>query len=129
VKGKRKHEPAWHQPLGNSSVRKLAEVVGRLNEYEIFYTQMSETMHSSWYKEHITIQKGKIELEPIRHLEEAASSINLMVSMVLHSYKKVLAAYRPGQLTEFVARYAGEWRKPFLNVRQVKYSARTTEAF
>ena len=121
AKGGRQHDLPWHAPLGESSVRGIAKALGRLHEYEVFYVQMSEMMHASRYEPHIKIQKGIINLEPIRHLEGLATTLRFTLSIALYTYRKVLEHYRPGQLAEFSGRYVRDWREPFMNMPVIQY--------
>lgn len=122
-RGNRQHDPAWYELFGPRSVRQLSDCVGRLHEYEIFYSGSSEKMHGSDYKSHIKIHDGEISMEPIRHLSGIASGINFSVSVALHTYRKVLERYRPGQVEEFSRRYLRDWREPFMSVKDVAYKA------
>lgn len=120
-RGNRPYDPSWYAPFGPKSVRQLSDYVGRLHEYEIFYSGSSEKMHGSDYKSHIKIHGGEISMEPIRHLSGIASGINFAVSVALHTYRKVLERYRPGQVAELSRRYLRDWRDPFRSVKDVSY--------
>src|SRR5215813_347370 len=65
---RRKHEPAWYALLGKQSIRQIAEAVGRVPEYEIFYSRGSDVTHSGLYKDHIKFVRGGFRLKLIRHL-------------------------------------------------------------
>lgn len=123
ARGKKKYDVAWHVPLGRGSVRDLSCLVGRLHEYEVFYSGSSEKMHASEYKSHIKIGSGYIAFEPIRNLEGINSLLNFSLSVAFHSYQRVLERYRPGQLNEFCKRYAENWREAFLNIPKVVYQS------
>jgi hypothetical protein len=127
-KGNRPFEPSWHTPLGESSVRSVAKAVGRLHEYEIFYTHGSETMHVSRHTRHVKIKKGRIELEPIRHLEGLKTTLLFSLSVAFHTYRVVLGHYRPGQLDEFNRRYVQDWRSAFMNIPTVNYQESKNQA-
>lgn len=121
-RGQRPYEPAWHEPLGQKSVRGIARALGRLHEYEVFYAASSEVMHASKYTDHIKIGMGKVKLEPIRHLEEFAGNLRYTVATAISTYRKLLTYYRPGQLVEFSNRYVQEWRDAFMNMPNIKYA-------
>ena len=63
-------EPYWYKMLGITSIRRLAKKVGRLAEYDIYYSRSSEIMHAASYKEHVQFSKGHVRFEPIRHIGE-----------------------------------------------------------
>jgi hypothetical protein len=121
ARGSRQYEPPWHKPLGEKSVRGIAKSLNRLHEYEIFYVQSSEMMHASRHAPHIKIQKGHVKLEPIRHLDGLDTILRFTLSIVFHTYRKVLDQYRPGQLTEFNARYIRDWREAFTIMPNIQY--------
>lgn len=120
-RGRRPHDPPWHEPLGKKSVRSLSEALGRLHEYEVFYSQTSEAVHGSRYATHVKIKEGRISIEPIRHLEGLKPLLNFAVSVALHTYRKTLEHYRPGQITEFYKRYGENWREAYLNIPDIAY--------
>jgi hypothetical protein len=113
----------WHVPLGEPSVRSIAKSLGRLHEYEVFYVQSSETMHAARHSPHIKILKGKIEFEPIRHLDGLATTLRFALSTAFHTYRKVLERYRPEQVVEMHRRYVQDWREAFMNIPQVTYKS------
>ena len=104
-------------------MRDLSKRVGRLHEYEIFYSASSEKMHASEYKSHVQFGNGQVTLEPIRNLKSINTLLNFSLSVAFHTYQKVLGRYRPGQLKEFAQRYLECWRDSFLNIKSVNYKA------
>lgn len=121
LRGNKPFDVNWYAEFGCSSFRKLSEAVGRLHEYEIFYSMSSEKMHGSDYKSHISFAEGHVTLTPVRNLSSAAAVINFSLSSALHSYQAILNAYRPGQLQEFFRRYVRDWREPFLSIKSITY--------
>lgn len=122
-RGRQKHDPPWHAPWGRQSVRSVSEAVGRLHEYEVFYSGASEKMHSSEYKSHITMGNGTVTFEPIRSLEGLHVTLHWAMSTAFHSYGKILERYRPGQLQEFKRRYTDNWRETYLNMPRIRYES------
>lgn len=120
-RGKKPYDPPWHEPLGKKSVRSLAKALGRLHEYEVFYSQTSEAVHGSRHTTHVKIKKGRISIEPIRHLEGLKPILHFVLSVSFHTYRKILEHYRPGQIAEFNKRYIEDWRKVFLNIPEINY--------
>jgi len=115
------YEPTWYFPLGVSSIRQMAIDVGRLPEYEFFYSLTSEVMHSSRYRHHIQFGNGKLTFEPIRSLKGINTLINFMVACTLRTYMNILRYYKPGETTAFGKKYAEDWRMAFRNVKSVTY--------
>lgn len=128
AKGKKKHDVSWYVPLGSGSLRDLCRLTKRLHEYEIFYSAASEKMHGSEYKSHVTFGDGQISFQPFRSLENIKSTLHWALSIALHSYRRVLECYRPGQLEEFARRYVQHWRDGFLNIKSIVYSVRQDDA-
>ena len=52
ARGKRKTDPEWYELDGLKSIRQVADSVGRLAEYEFFYSKGSEVAHTGSYKDH-----------------------------------------------------------------------------
>lgn len=121
AKKKRKHDPEWYELDGLTSIRKVAEAVKRLPEYEFFYSKGSQVTHTGSYKDHIRFANGQVRFKPIRHLADVNMLLNFIVSLCIGTYKKVLQQYRPGELTAFGKKYIEDWRDPFQNVVSVKY--------
>ena len=127
AKGKRPYDPPWHVPLGEKSIRSLSKAVGRLHEYEVFYMQLSETMHGARHTSHVKIKKGHITIEPMRHLERLSTSLNFTLSIIFHTYRKIIEYYCPTQSTEFSKKYRKDWQDAFMNIPRIKYQEASDE--
>jgi len=104
-------DPSWHDPLGPRSVRSIAEKVQRLHEYDTFYSQTSEIMHSSSYRDHISFSSGQqMALHPIRNLENFTVIVGTTVPMVLVTYRTILNHYRHEELENFSLKFVNDWR-------------------
>lgn len=121
VKKRRKRDPEWYELDGLTSIRQVAEKVGRLPEYEFFYSMGSQVTHTGSYKDHILFADGQVRFKPIRHLADINMLLNFIVSICIGTYMKVLKQYRPGELAAFGKKYLEDWRNPFQNVVSVKY--------
>lgn len=121
AKRKRKHDPEWYELDGLQSIRQIAEKVGRLPEYEFFYSKGSQVTHTGTYKDHVRFANGQVRLKPIRHLADVNMLLNFIVSICVGTYKKTLERYRPGETMAFTKKYLEDWREPFMNVTAVKY--------
>jgi len=118
-------ETYWYKMLGVSSIRQLAEHVGRLAEYDLFYSRSSEVMHAASYRDHIQFHKGIVFFEPIRQLKDMHNLLRFINSVAISSYMSVLKHYRPGELTHFTRKYMRDWRTAFLNIPTVSYTHNT----
>lgn len=121
MKKKRTRDPEWYELDGLKSIRQLAEKVGRLPEYEFFYSKGSQVTHTGSYKDHIRFIDGQVRFKPIRHLADVNMLLNFVVSLAIGTYMKILKQYRPDELAAFGKKYIEDWRDPFQNVVSVKY--------
>lgn len=122
AKGKRKRDPEWFELDGLSSIRQIAEKVGRVLEYDFFYAKGSQVTHTGTYKDHIRFTDGQIRFKPIRHLADVTMLLNFIVSICIRVYQVILEKYRPGEMPAFWNKYLSDWRDPFLNIPTVKYN-------
>lgn len=115
-----KHVP-WYAPLGVPNLAALFKTIGRSAEYVVFHAIWSEAVHSSNYAQHVLLEKGKVTIEPIRHLSEFDSVFRFSVATAFHSYRKILEVYRPGELRVFSRKYLENWQEAFMQVPRIKY--------
>jgi hypothetical protein len=115
-------EPYWYRLLGVSSIRQLARDVGRLGEYDLFYSRSSEVMHVSSYKDHLQFGRGTISFEPIRQLKDIHVVLRFITLVAVSSFTSILRHYRRGELKSFARKYLQDWRGAFLNIPSVSYT-------
>jgi hypothetical protein len=120
-------ESYWYKMLGITSIRQLAEKVGRLGEYDLFYSRSSEVMHATSYRDHIQFGKGTISFEPIRQVKDMHNLLRFITSVAISSYISVLKHYRRGELSNFTRKYMRDWRGAFLNIPTVSYTQQTND--
>lgn len=122
ARGRRRTDPKWYELDGLKSIRHVADFVGRLAEYEFFYSQGSQVTHTGSYKDHLHFAKGQVHFKPVRHLASINMLLNFVVSIALGVYRLVLTRYRPEELPALTKKYMEEWRAPFQYVAPVKYA-------
>ena len=115
-------EAFWYKAYRVKTLRQMAEMVGRLPEYDIFYPAGSEVMHSMSYRDHVRLSKGMITFEPIRFLEGACSVLQNIIGITLSSYQSILKHYRYGELNSFRTKYIEDWKDGFQNMPEVTYN-------
>jgi hypothetical protein len=121
VRGKKKYDPDWHEVCGLKTIRQVAGAVGRLPEYEFFYSRGSQISHSGSYKDHIRFVKDmEIHFRQIRNLEGVDALLNFTVATVMRSFQNTLRYYRSEEVPAFTRKYINDWRIPFLTVKSVK---------
>ncbi len=112
----------WYELDGLRSIRQIARHLGRLPEYEFFYSKGSLVAHTGTYKDHVRFSNGEVRLKPIRHLADVNMLLNFIVAICLGTYKRVLERYRPGETNAFTRKYLEDWRDPYTNVTAVNYN-------
>jgi hypothetical protein len=123
AKGKKaNHEPEWYKICGAKSIRQVAKGVGRLAEYEFFYSKGSQITHTASYKDHIRFLKQRVHLKPIRHLEGIDALLNFTVGTAFRSFYHTLTYYRLEEVAAFRRKYTEDWRAPFMSVKSVTYN-------
>jgi hypothetical protein len=116
TKGRGKHEPKWYEPEGPQSVKQVVASVGRLPEYELFYSGGSKVAHGGSYKNHFRYKGDTLLLVPVRHVEPVVELVSHTMHAALGTYESILKRYRPDELQAFRMKYITEWREAFLNV-------------
>jgi len=112
----------WYKIFGVTSIRQLAREVGRLGEYDLFYSSSSEVMHTSSYTGHIQFGKGTVSFEPIRHLKDLHILLRFITLVAIPSYVSILKHYRYGELSHFRRKYIRDWKDAFLDIPSVSYT-------
>lgn len=121
ARGKSKRDRDWYELDGFKSIRAVAQDVGRLPEYDVFYSRGSQVTHTGTYKDHVRFADGQVRFKPIRHLADVNMLLNAIVTVALGTYARVLKRYRPGEFIAFSRKYTEDWRGPFQNVQPVAY--------
>ncbi|HEY5998850.1 MAG TPA: DUF5677 domain-containing protein [bacterium] len=114
-------EPFWYKAYGVPSIRSIAEGVGKLHEYEHYYTLLSQATHAGSYKSHLSFADGSMRFEPVRSFENLNELCSLTGSVVIRTFKLYLDVYRGGE-PAFVKKYAQDWRPVFMNIPKVTYT-------
>jgi hypothetical protein len=121
-KGKKPpYEPEWYKVLGKTSVRSIASELRRLPDYIVYYGKGSRVAHSSSTKDHLRfVAKGGAVGHPIRNLAGTHDLLNFVFSNAMIVFMRVLAFYRPDELSRFGAQYVQEWRAAFTQIPRIK---------
>lgn len=120
-RGRKKWDLEWYELFGARSIRQVAQAVGRLPEYELYYAKGSEITHSASYNDHIRFVNNQVRFKPIRHLQGIDMLTSFVVCVAIRSFQNVLRYYRSDELPAFSKKYVEEWRTPFLSVKSVEY--------
>jgi hypothetical protein len=104
----------WFNLAGASSLRRIAQQVGRLAQYHFEYAQGAHISHHALYKDHVQVEGHEVHLREIRDTADAGELLQSMMQVLLGAFVSVLKHYRPGELRTFGATYAERWRGQFL---------------
>jgi hypothetical protein len=117
---KRKRDVEWYQLDGLGSIRDVARAVGRLPEYELFYSKGSQIAHTGSYKDHVRFSNEHLKLLPVRHLKDVNDLLNILGSVGIGTFRKFLDRYRPDEVPAYIQKYRDDWRDPYLGAPQLK---------
>ena len=122
-RGKKKFDPAWYKPISDklTSIRKLAEDVGLIGEYDIFYGLLSSTIHGDVVSSHVSFGDGVVNFAKLRRLDHASFVLNMTVVYIFKVYMSIIEMYRPQELPAFAKKYDEEWRIPFKTMPNIRY--------
>lgn len=115
-------EAYWYRLLGVSSIRQLAKDVGRIGEYDLFYSRGSEIMHAASYKDHVRFSRDTINFLPIRQLKDIHIVLRFITIVAISSFFSILKHYRHGELQSFTRKYVQDWKAAFLDIPSVSYT-------
>ena len=77
---------------------------------------------ASNYGHHFEYANGKLTLRPIRLLQGFDLVLSFSLSIVIHTYQKVLRRYRPDELSSsFPRKYLENWRNEFRHMPKIQY--------
>jgi hypothetical protein len=105
-----RYEPVWYSPGGGpTSLRKLAEALNRLTDYDVLYAQWSEVQHASRTQGSIQIpERGKLMIEPIRSLDGLDVDLFHAGRIAERTFRMIVEEYRPGD--PFRSKMQNEWK-------------------
>jgi hypothetical protein len=114
----RGREPTWHKPVGAKSMRQIAKELGRLPDYEVFYSKGSQVTHSASYKDHLRFSDGTVHFIPVRSAEGLRELLISIMGSAISTYRAVLGYYRPAELSAFGRKYLEDWQSSVLAVSE-----------
>lgn len=118
----RKYDVEWYTLGGGiGSVRALAVHLGRLPEYETFYSRGSTVMHTAAYKDHVKFSDGKMYVLNVRDISDVHSLISTVCIVAFGAYRRVIGAYRNGEQDALRQKYQNDWRPKFQSIPEFNY--------
>lgn len=119
---KRDYDPPWHAPCGAPSIRKLANDLKLLLEYETIYSTLSRFAHANCLRSHVSFRPEITVFQPIRRLESLTFVLNTVLYVAFRTYRAVLNQYRSGEIENYNRKYIQDWQKAFMAIPNVKES-------
>lgn len=119
LRNDRPHDAPWYRALSMRSLRSIAQSLGRMAEYEVFYSISSHAVHASSYRDHFQVRDGTALFTSIRDLDGLAETLRFSLTAGFRTFRATLAHYRPGELSAFNRKYMDEWRLRFRNIPHV----------
>jgi len=107
-------DPNWHKVAGARSIREMAIEVGRLDEYENYYSPSSRTIHGASQDANVRIIDGGVAVTNIRDPSQIVQTVRMTVTVTRRAYRELLGHYRPEEVDRFTQKYKDEWREVFL---------------
>jgi hypothetical protein len=109
-----------------TSIRKIAEDVGRLREYQDFYGSFSGVTHGGDMWKNIVFGGSTIFVNPIREPQDIPRTTKLAVAIALRVFRRLLEQYLPGELEIFSRKYVSEWQQRFMKEYSVTVTPQDT---
>lgn len=119
---KRPYDVEWYTLGGGiSSVRKLAIHLGRLPEYETFYSRGSKVMHTAAYRDHVKFSDGQVHILNVRDISDVHSTMSMICTVAFGAYRRVIGTYRVGEQDALRQKYLDDWKPAFQSIPQFNY--------
>jgi hypothetical protein len=120
----------WYEVYGSSSrrisIRKIAEEIGRLEEYKNVYSSLSTIAHGGdMWKNMFSGNKG-VSVNEIREPQGIPSAVEGAVGIAFRVFAMILKEYRPGELPEDFARKLRGWQHRLRKEYQIKITPKYT---
>ncbi len=111
------YDPSWtavycsnrDQNKHKGSARRIAEEIGRLPEYQIYYTDYSTGTHGQDLLSSIAIRDGHIDVSNIRDGHDFETVCFLATNSALELYKALLEHYLPDEVGAFCNKAIKDW--------------------
>jgi hypothetical protein len=110
---KSNYDKPWYEIYGTSSIRKMAEELGKVNDYMYFYSSFSEITHGGNIWKNIPLG-GESYVNPIREPAKIVKIANNAASFAMSVYRMVIQQYMPNDMPAFDKKYKTEWRTRYL---------------
>lgn len=117
---KNNYDKPWYEIYGISSIRKIADDLGKTKAYMHFYSAFSEITHGGDMWKNLSFEKGNF-INPIRETAQIVKVAGLATIFIIPVYRMILAQYLPTDIPDFNKKYKNEWRTRYLYATKLKY--------
>jgi len=125
----RNFDKPWYEVYGSPSdklsIRKIAEGIGKLKEYNYIYSSFSAVTHGSDIFKNVIFGEN-IFINPVRDPQDVPKVRLSAASLAFRVYRIVLEQYLASELDEFNKKYSSEWRARFLKEYSITISPTDT---
>jgi len=119
----RNFDKPWYEvygpPSDKISIRKIADTIGKLKEYNYIYSSFSAVTHGGDIFKNVTFGDN-LCINPVRDSQDVPKVRLSAASLAFRVYRMVLEQYLPSEMDEFNKKYANEWRERFLKEYSIK---------
>ena len=122
ARGKRQFDQEWYKVGTGSptSIRDMAEKLGKTAYYLVLYKSLSAHVHGTAGRSGLRPDgDGLITIEPVRAIAAIGAIYTTAVSIWLWTCRQIMAAYRPDELHGFAVTYSQEWQ-PHLTFPEIQ---------
>lgn len=114
---KHKYEPTWTtvyclsrvKNAHKGSARRIADEIGKLGEYQIYYTDFSSGTHGQDILSSVAIRDGHFDVYNMRDGSGFVSVLHLAINAAVELYKALIEHYLPADATAFSNKYVSDW--------------------
>ena len=112
---KRGFDNNWYEVYGANtstkrSIKRIAEEIGRLKEYNYIYSSFSNVTHGSDMWRSIFFGKENMTIFPIREPQHLPKDAQLAATLALGVFKMIIKCYRAAEEETFNQHYLEQWR-------------------
>ncbi|MGH7718057.1 MAG: DUF5677 domain-containing protein [Steroidobacteraceae bacterium] len=94
-----------------TSIRKLAQSVGALGEYDSVYSYASDHTHGGYTGTHLAFDDMGAYVAHVRTPEGLRQTLILSFSLISDCCRRAIEQWRPGESERFVRTYVEKWRE------------------
>jgi len=119
----------WYEvyapPPDKLSIRKIADAIGKIKEYNYIYSHFSAVAHGGDLYKNVVFGQS-IFINPVRDPQDVPKLRQWAATLVLRVYRMVLEQYLPSEIAHLDQKYVNEWRARFLKEYSINITPQDT---